>query len=172
MTDTTKSNIQTKPSSKLPAWARSERALARILGVRAGTVRAWKQRDGAPIGDSSGRYNVKEWMDWAAKHGKETPGLDPQSKQDWEIEKIKRQVADLDIDLAKKRAGLVSNEDVRRWVAEGIHAFKTELLSIPSKLAPQVVKLTIAEAEIRMRQTIHESLMRLHREPWAKKDQS
>lgn len=172
MKDTTKSNIQTKPAGKLPKWARSGRTLAKILGVTAATVRDWKQRDGAPIGDSSGRYNVKEWIAWAAKRGKDSTGLDAQSKQSWEIEKLKRQVADLDIDLAKKRAELVANDDVRRWVADAVHATKTEMLSIPSKLAPQVVGLTIAEAEIRIRQAVHDSLMRIHREPWAKRDPS
>jgi len=168
MRATQKPDIHKKGTPKLATWARNERELATLIGVGVGTVRAWKQKEGAPIGDASGRYNVKKWMDWAAKHGKETPGLDPQSKQDWEIEKIKRQVADLDIDLAKKRGELVANDDVRRWVAEGVHAFKTELLAIPSKLAPQVVGLTIAEAEIRIRQAVHDSLMRLHREPWSK----
>ena len=100
------------------------------------------------------------------------PWMDPQSKSDWEIEKIKRQVAHLDTDLAKKRGELVASEDVRQWVADAVYAMKTELLSIPSKLAPQVVGLTIAEAELRIRQAVHDSLMRLHREPWAKENES
>lgn len=168
MRATKKPNSYKAGKPKPPKWARNERELATLLGVAAQTIKSWKSRGGTPVADGSGRHHVKEWMDWAAKHGKDTPGLDPQSKQDWEIEKIKRQVADLDIDLAKKRGELVANDDVRRWVAEGIHAFKTELLAIPSKLAPQVVGLTIAEAEIRIRQAVHDSLMRLHREPWAK----
>ena len=49
------------------------------------------------------------------------PWLDPQSKSDWEIEKINRQVADLDIDLAKKRGELVSSDDVQQWVADAVH---------------------------------------------------
>ena len=155
-----------------PKWVRNARDLAQALGVSASTIKHWKSKNGAPIADAAGRHNVKEWLTWASKHGKDTPGLDPQSKQDWEIEKIKRQVADLDIDLAKKRGELVLSEDVRQWVADAIYATKTEMLSIPSKLAPQVVGLTIAEAELRIRQAVHDALMRLHREPWAKEDRS
>ena len=172
MRTTKKPNTSTNTPARPQKWARNERDLATLLGVAASTVKTWKRKDGAPIADSAGKYNVKEWMTWASKHGKDTPGLDPQSKQDWEIEKIKRQVADLDIDLAKKRGELVASDDVRQWVADAVHASKTEMLSIPSKLAPQVVGLSIAEAELCIRQAIHDALMRLHREPWSKEDQS
>ena len=170
MRTTNKPNNYKAGKPKPPKWARNERELATLLGVAAQTIKSWKSRGGTPVADGSGRHHVKEWMDWAAKHGKDTPGLDPQSKSDWEIEKIKRQVADLDIDLTKKRGELVLSEDVRQWVADAIYATKTEMLSIPSKLAPQVVGLPIAEAELRIRQAVHDALMRLHREPWAKED--
>lgn len=78
--------------------------------------------------------------------------MDPQSKSDWEIEKIKRQVADLNIDRAKKQGDLVPSEEVIHWVADAVHSTKTEKLSIASKLAPQVAGFPIAEAELCIRQ--------------------
>lgn len=145
----------------------NEMNLARELGVAARTIKLWKTIEGNPGSDSGGRYKVDDWRRWAAENGKKVPA-GATTKSEWEVERIKRQVERLDLELKQRRGDLVPVEDVKRWAAEMVYAFRTEILGIPGKLAPQVVGLTIAEAEIRLRQAVHDSLTKLSREPWAK----
>ena len=146
-------------------WVRSERELATALGVAASTVKHWKRLPGAPIADPAGRLNVKEWMEWVTKQGKDLPAIGG-TKQEWEVERIKRQVDSLDIEIKRKRGELVHIEDVKRWCGQMVYGFRVEVLGIPGKLAPQVVGLTIAEAELRIRSAITDALTKLSREPW------
>lgn len=162
-----------KPRKKaLPPKVNSIVDLARILGVAARTIRGWKTATDCPIADASGRYDVGEWMEWAAKRGKETPPQGPTTKQEWEIERIRRQVEAMDLDLKIQRGEFVSIEDVKRWASECAGAFRVDMLAIPGKLAPQVVGLTIPEAELRIRNEITEALRHMSRAPWAKDERS
>ena len=63
----------------------------------------------------------------------------------------------------------MSADQVRSDCIAAVFAFRTEMESVPGKLAPQVVGLSIAEAEIRIRSAVEESLMKLHRDEWVKK---
>ena len=58
--------------------------------------------------------------------------------------------------------------DVIAQIHSAVFAFRTELESLPGKLAPQLPGLQIADIELRLRTAIQESLMRLHRDEWAK----
>lgn len=63
--------------------------------------------------------------------------------------------------LAETKGRLVSVADVRRELAKVITNAKSVLLALPSSLAPQVVGLSVADAEKLLREKIHEGLNQL-----------
>lgn len=132
-------------------------------------------QDGNPGADASGRYHVAEWEKWALEHGKDTSTSndpEPGTKKALELERMRYQVDALKLDLDERRATLISAEDTKRWVADIVFAFRTELLSLPGKMAPQMMGLTIAEAEQRLKSACNDVLMKLHREPWSERPKS
>src|ERR1700722_4506646 len=66
-----------------------------------------------------------------------------------------------EIEVSKAKGSLVAVRDVRSELARLIEDAKTILLSIPSKLAPQVVGLSVPEAEQLIREQIYEALTTL-----------
>jgi hypothetical protein len=64
-------------------------------------------------------------------------------------------------ELAETKGRLVSVADVRRELAKIITNAKAVLLSLPSSLAPQVVGLSVPDAEKLLREKIHEGLNQL-----------
>lgn len=159
------------PSQGSQRFAANAMDLARLLGVSARTIKAWKREEGNPGADGSGRYNIREWQEWAAKNkGTESKEVGPISKQEWEIERIKRQVKAQDIDLEERLGKLIPREQVTAQIHAAVFAFRTELESLPGKLAPQLPGLQIAEIELRLRTSIQEALMKLHRDEWAKQE--
>ena len=141
--------------------------MAKALGVAAVTVKAWKRIEGCPAADSGGRYRVSEWNEWVASRKNASPE-EIQTKAGLEMEILKVKLEDKRIELEKKKRILVLKEDITREIHASVFAFRTELESAPGKLAPQVVGLSIAEAELRIQAAIQEALMKLHREEWAK----
>lgn len=143
--------------------------LARSLGVSARTIKLWKTIEGNPGADGSGRYCIRDWQEWATKNKDLAPkDSGPTTKQEWEIERIKRQVKAQDIDLEERLGNLIRKEAVTSEIHAAVFAFRTEIESLPGKLAPQLPGLPIAEIELRIRTAIQESLMKLHRGEWAK----
>ena len=80
--------------------------------------------------------------------------------------KVQEEARLLELKREELEGVLVRLEDVKKWASESVYAFKVEMLSLPGKLAPQVVGLTIAEAELRIRNDITDSLRKMSREPW------
>lgn len=160
-----------QPKSVRPKVADSYQQLSKALGVPARTLKAWRSV-GAPAPDSSGRYSIEAWEKWAADEGRGKANQQTVSgelsKKEWEIQRIKRQVESMDLDLQQRRGTLVLKSDVTRDIHSSVFAFRTEMETIPGKLAPQVVGLSIPEAELRIRSAIEEALMRLHRDEWAR----
>lgn len=72
---------------------------------------------------------------------------------------IKIEKAELELNETKGR--LVPLIDVRRELSKLINNSKSVLLALPSSLAPQVVGLSVPDAEKLLREKIHESLNQL-----------
>ncbi len=116
---------------------------------------------------SSNRVHLAKLLAWMfdPKNGSKGATL---TIDDFKRKKVQEEARLLELKRQKAERELVSVEDVKRWTAEAVYATKVVLLSVPGKLAPQVVGLPIAEAEIRLRDAVHEALMKLHRDPWPK----
>ena len=159
----TKSRRLKPPSDLVP----NTTALAAALDVSASTIKAWKRIPGCPMSDGSGRHRVSEWMKWVEARKGVTPE-EQLSKAGLEMEILKVKLEDKRIELEKKKGVLVLKSEIVNDIHASVFAFRSELESVPGKLAPQVVGLPIAEAELRISTAISEALMKLHREEWRK----
>lgn len=86
--------------------------------------------------------------------------------QEFQKKKVAEESRLLELKRLKTEGDLLPIDDVRKEVQEMVYAFRVEILSLPGKLAPRVVGVSVPEAEIRIRDGVTEALMRLHREPW------
>lgn len=149
-------------------WAMNQVELAEALKVNRRTIARWLKVPGNPGAQSDGRMNVPAWREWAKLQGHKFKEDASPTKAALECERLLKQNRLLEIELQTRLGELTRNEDMVRWVAELVTAFKTVILSLPGILAPEVVGLTVAEAELRIRQALDEALEQLHREPWKK----
>lgn len=142
-------------------------ALAKALGVSAATIKVWKRKDGCPSADGGGRYRVSEWEAWVSSRDGITD-VEKATKSELEAEILRVKLEDKKLDLALKKRTLEEVDKMRAHHLACVFAFRSELESSGAKLAPQVVGLTIPEAQLRIDSAHNEALMRLHLGEWAK----
>lgn len=98
---------------------------------------------------------------------KEGPsGTESFTIDEWKKRKVQEEATLLSLTRKQREGELVLKADITRDIHSATFAFRTEIESIPGKLAPQVVGLSIPEAEIRIAGAIQEALMKLHRDDW------
>ena len=123
--------------------------------------------EGNPGRSKDGRYHIAEWD--AFIRANYNSAVDPTSgdhdKRGLEKQRLQLQVEKLKFELEVSRKDYSSNVDIEIWVGSLIMQAKTLLLSIPSKLAPQVVGLQEVEAEKLMRSEINAALAELTSRP-------
>lgn len=165
---------QEKPRAKRPPsdLVPNANALAKALGVAAVTVKAWKRIEGCPVADGSGRFRVSEWKAWALAQGRRIDEQPPgaATKADWEIERLKRVVQRMDMEIAKEREELIPIETLRAWFIPVLLDVRNTLLSIPGKLAAQVPGMEPPAAEAAIRDAINEALTHISSHPWEEEE--
>lgn len=143
-------------------FAKNQTHLSVILEVSRKTIQRYAKYDGAPKARSDGRLDVEDWRAFLAKQGVIDDDVDlvvlKKRNMTLQNEKIEfqNQVA---------REKFVSVEDVEKDTANLIAAAKSVLLTGPSSLAPQVIGVSIAEAELILRQWLHDALAKLSQNP-------
>ena len=146
---------------KLPRFAKNQTELASIFKVDRKTVQRWKKEPGFPKALANGRWDVHATHVWC-KANKKTNIIDEPSLHDLKIRQLTLMCDKLEFEIQTKKGEFTSNDDVKRWVGEMIMEAKTVLLAMPAKLAPVIIGLEPAEAEIRLRESVDECLARLH----------
>lgn len=151
-----------KPSEK--TYAKNQADLADILDVSRKTIQRHLKREGNPGAMPDGRYNVHAWRAWLTEHGNfdENEGL---SQTQLKSRQILLQNQKLEFQLAVLRKEFIAAADVEKWVGEMIGNAKKKLLAGPPAIAPQVVGVSVAEAESILRDWLHEALSQLHQDP-------
>lgn len=145
-------------------WARNQIELANALGVDRKTIQRWMQEPDNPGRRADGRYNVAAWRSWADQNGKKySDGLPTQTSL--KARQLLLQNERLEFDLGVKKGKFVPAADVEKWVGDMVMQAKKVLLAMPSSLAPQVVGLTVAEAEKVIKDTVVDALEQLHSAP-------
>jgi hypothetical protein len=152
------------------AWVQNQTDLARELGVNRKTIQRWIKIEGCPTTASDGRYNVNEWRTWAknsnykVSEGGDGDDDDDETKLKLEAKRLLLINQKLEFDLAVKRGEYTHNDDVESMFVMMIQNAKKVLLALPSNASPQVVGLSVPEAEIRLREIVDESLAQLQRQ--------
>lgn len=151
-----------KPTETARAWAKDQVELATLLGVERKTIQRWR-KEGAPKAESDGRLNVEAWRAWMKANGKKGSEDDKTpSKVQLEAKRLLLMNEKLEHEISILKGDYTRNSDVEADVRAMVLEAKKILLAMPAALAPQVVGLSVPEAEKRIRAAIDDSLEQLH----------
>lgn len=145
-------------------WARNQVELANALGVSRRSIWEWRKA-GAPAPAENGRWNIAAWRAWMKANGKTGSEFDDAEFAVAKKATCRRLVLlnqKLEHEIAIFKGEWTKNEDVERDLAALAAAAKKVFDLLPAKLAPQVVRLSVAEAEKRIRDAVDDALMQLH----------
>ena len=143
--------------------------LAEIFGVSAHTIRFWID-DGLPVvertGSGAGRHNqydthaVTTWLENRA--AKKQDVIDYNEER---ARKTKLEADKLALDLLKMQRELIHVDDIERAWGSLVAAFRARVLSLPSRIASQVLTMTSAfDVEAFIRQQVYEALSELSKD--------
>lgn len=110
-----------------------------------------------------GKYKLAEAVQAYIEHvqgGKQEDSKPRYIDEKTQHESIKRQKAELE--LAKMRGDLHTSEDVETVMKDMLTAFRQKILSIPTKLAPQLIEISDQNTvKVRLTQELHDALAEL-----------
>ena len=127
-------------------------------------MRRWPKLDNCPGARPDGRYDVAVWREFANQRR----GIDDDgglSQAQLKARQILLQNQKLEFQLSVLRGENVSSDKVRQWAAQCSLNVKRVLLQGPASLAPQVIGVSIQEAETILKQWVNESLRKLSDNP-------
>lgn len=149
-------------------WAENQVELADVLGVDRRTINRWLKHKHAPETAANGKYDITAWRTFQREHAR---GGDDDEDVDVTKERARNlllQNEKLEFQLKVLRRDYIANAQVEQETADLIQNAKKVLLSGPASLAPQVVGVTIPEAEALLRQWLHDALTVLSDDPLGK----
>lgn len=157
--------IRGQPDAPTVNFAKNMVELAKILNVDRKTIQRDLKLNGCPKRRPDGRYDVNAWRAWReSRKGVDT--AEGMTQSELRARQILLQNQKLEFQLAQLRGEFVPVADVEKWVSDMVLAAKKVLYSMPTSLAPQVVGVSVAEAERRIKESIDEALEQLHARPW------
>lgn len=139
-------------------FAKNQTELADALGVNRKTIQRWMKRDGHPGTRPDGRYEIPLWKTWARTQGHVFEDAEPVDKKAAEVKILLQRSQLLQIEIDKELKRLMAVEEVRGAFGRMIGECRVAFYSIPGSLAPQVVGLTVPEAEKRLRLAIDDAM--------------
>jgi hypothetical protein len=140
--------------------------LAQKLEVERKTVQRWMKIDSNPGRSSDGRYNVRDWKTWAQAHGKARKTASAPDRTALECQRLLLGNQETEFDLAVKMGRYILLSDAAKTAGEFALTLKQMINAWPGQLAPDVVGLTIAEAEAKIRAHTTRLLTLLSEGPW------
>lgn len=150
-----------------PKFVKTQEELARVFGFKSRkTIYRYSRLKGAPRPRGDGRLCVADWRRFLSNQGFSEPSSgDALSLKEQQIllqNKLLQQKFDSNARL------LVSADQVEQDTAALIATAKTVLLSGPSSLAPQVVGVSVQEAETLLKEWLNNALAKLQKNPLGK----
>jgi hypothetical protein len=146
-------------------YADNAHELSEILGVNRKTISRWRKIDGNPGTQADGRYHVASWRQFKIEHGRDGAEDDSDNPRQ---RKLRLENDKLEIQIAILSKQYVSALDVEKEVGDMINVAKSTLLSGPRSLAPQVVGVSIPEAEKILTEWLFRALSALQKNPLGK----
>lgn len=149
-------------------FAANQSELADLLDVSRKTIQRALEKDGNPGAMPDGRYEVKPWRDYLSRTNEHLAESDKTSIRSERARNLSLKNDKLEFELAVLRRDYIAADDVEKLVGEMIAESKKVLNTGPSSLAPQVVGVSIAEAEQLIREWVVTALNQLHNDPLGK----
>lgn len=154
-------------SAGLGLWASNQVELADVLGVERKTIQRWLKINGCPQARSDGRFNVQEFREWASKTGRKISEDDPMEERNkLEVRRLRTICERLDLELAVAKETYTANDEVTKGIYRMIGSARKVLSAMPAQLAPQVVGMSIPDAEQRIREHVDSAMKHLHEGNW------
>ena len=152
---------------ELPEFARSMAQLAEYLSVSYKTVKRAQKDPACPPKRADGRYRIKDWRLYFQRKGTIDEGTLDEigDKGALQAQQILLQNKILEHKYAVMRGEYVSAKDVEEDTAKLIARTKSVLLSGPASLAPQVVGVSVAEAELIITTWLRDAMAMLCSDP-------
>ena len=161
--------IASKAVDSLPRFAKNQTELAGLLKIERKTIQRWRKEPHFPKPAPNGTWDAHAVRDWALSRGKKTETGDTQEedKYNLEVRRLKAICERLELGLEVERGDYISKDDVYRQVATMLVSVKSQLLRIPSMLAPQLVAIeSPIEMQQRLRESVDEAMRSLYEDPW------
>jgi hypothetical protein len=160
-----KNALSGEPEASTATFAKNMVEMAAILKLNRKTIQRELKMEGCPGRRPDGRYDVQAWKAWREnRRGIDT--AEGMTQSELRARQILLQNQKIEFQLAQLRGEFIPVVDVEKWVSDMVLAAKRILYSMPPSLAPQVVGVSVPEAERRIRESIDESLEQLHAAPW------
>lgn len=152
-------------SGSAASFAANQTELAAILDISRKTiVRAMLKDDHPPVAPD-GRMEVKPWRDYLARTNEHLEESDQPTIKSERARNLMLKNDKLEFELAVLRRDYRSSEEIEKDTGAMIGEARKVLNSGPSALAPQVVGVSIAEAEKLIREWVYNALDQLHNDP-------
>jgi len=159
-------SLANNESTTAPLWAKNQVELAAFLSVTHKTIQRWRKILGNPGAEANGQYNVVAWKEWAKANGKKSgPKEHEPTQTEAKARQLLLQNQKIEIQIGILAKQYVKVSDVERWTGELVMQAKKVLLSGPASLAPQLVGVSIPEAEKLLREWLHHALSQLTQNP-------
>jgi hypothetical protein len=149
-------------------YAKNQVELSDAIGVDRKTIQRWLKVKGCPEARPDGRYSVIEWRTWAENTGRklaETDDFDTERGR-LEVRRLRTICERLDLELEVTKGTYTANDEITKQIHRMINSARKILGAIPSQLAPQVVGMSIPDAEQRIREQVDNAMKQLHESEW------
>jgi hypothetical protein len=140
-------------------FAKNQVELAAILGVDRKTIQRHRKEEGNPGARPDGRYDIPAWRKWM--EDKRGVSVDELSAPLLKAKQILLQNQKLEAHLAVFRKEYVPASEVEKWGSDLGAAIRKIILQI-HLAAPDVVGVSVREAEERLKEIEEEVLQQLH----------
>jgi transcriptional regulator with XRE-family HTH domain len=135
--------------------------LAEVLGVTRRTISRWKKIEGAPQPRPDGRLHVPSWRAFKRQHGRDEEDDDEIDPKREKARNILLQNERLEVQIAVLKRNWMPTQEVERMGGE-LGAAIRKVVNTIHLAAPNVVGVSVAEAEQRLKEIEDEVLQQLH----------
>ncbi len=135
--------------------------LADTLGVTRRTISRWKKIDGSPETRPDGRYHVPSWREFKRQRGHDDEAADDVDPQREKNRQLLLKNEELEAKIAVLKRHWMPVKEVERIGGEVGSAVRRIVAQI-HLAAPNVVGVSVAEAEARLKEIEDEVLQALH----------
>ena len=151
--------IQAGGKAEVVAYAKNQVELAELLGVSRKTIQRAMKLDGRPPTRPDGRLEVGPWREFLGREDlDETGGATP---TELKARNLLLQNERLELQIAVMRRDYIPAVDVEKWGGE-IGAAVRKVVAGIHRIAPSIVGLSVADAEVRLRDLEGEITEQLH----------